>query len=311
MKKIIFPLVVLVAGIFLIIHFSPKTSQVDPGLVAQLNFDTMSPAEVEKFIKEEMFDVNEVDERGKSFFVRAVRQVSNPEMIEVLIRQGGKVNQKEADGDFPLYAALSNSNPQVAEVLLKHGAQVNQMVGGETLLMRAILLGADDKIEVLLNHGADVNARNKDRSTPLMYAAQYNQNPQMVDLLIERGASISAMNKNNATALMLAAFGNSNPQVIRTLVKHGAQVNARDKQGDTPLSYAARSLFPENAGVLIELGAKVNVQNQLGYTPLMEAAAFGKEPETIDTLIRRPSCGPRGIIPIRKLSSGCGRRGPT
>ncbi len=43
-------------------------------------------------------------------------------------------------------------------------------------------------IKLLLDAGADVNARDKDGLTPLMWAALLNQNPEVIRILLDAGA---------------------------------------------------------------------------------------------------------------------------
>ena len=55
--------------------------------------------------------------------------------------------------------------------------------------------------KILLENGADINAKNADGSTPLMYAASKNENPKIAITLIKAGASLKEKNDNGKTAL--------------------------------------------------------------------------------------------------------------
>ena len=89
--------------------------------------------------------------------------------------------------------------------------------------------------------GADIEARNREELTPLMWAAVHNPNPEEITALLKAGADVKARDQGGATALMIAVMINQNPDVIRALVEAGADLEAPDKAGGTPLILAARS----------------------------------------------------------------------
>ena len=68
--------------------------------------------------------------------------------------------------------------------------------------------------------GADVNLRDKDGWSALMYACRYQNNLNIVDMLIEKGAYIRTRNKFNATPLLMAADYSKNPEIIAVLLKN-------------------------------------------------------------------------------------------
>ena len=98
--------------------------------------------------------------------------------------------------------------------------------------------------------GAEVNARDEAQTrlwrprgweesyTPLHYAAQYNENPGVIELLLEAGAEVDA-GEGGETPLHYAAQYNENPSVIEVLIAAGTWVNARDDRLNTPLHHAA------------------------------------------------------------------------
>ncbi len=96
--------------------------------------------------------------------------LSNPEMLEVLLDAGGKVDSCLSDGKTALDQAVNDNSPVAAvEILLKHGADPNvRDLRGSTPLHYAVWGSAfGKKIELLLDHRADPNVRNNDGETPL------------------------------------------------------------------------------------------------------------------------------------------------
>ena len=115
------------------------------------------------------------------------------------------------------------------------------------------------KVVLLLEKGAEVNARNTDGKTPLMFAARGSSTPEIVALLIEKGAEVNARNTNSWTPLMFAAENSSTPEIVQLLLEKGAEVNARNTAGYTPLKFAAADTNGKSAEIkqlLIDAGAK-------------------------------------------------------
>ena len=167
-------------------------------------------------------------------------------------------------------------------------------------------------ITTLLKAGADLKAQDKNGATALMYAAEYNQNPEVITTLLKAGADIKAQDKNGETPLMYAAALNQNPEVITTLLKAGADAKAKDSDGKTAFYYAqgndalkgtdlirqlqeqATDFFdlvqygtPENVQAAIKKGADLRAENKGGMTPLMAAASFNTNPEVITHFLGR------------------------
>ena len=113
--------------------------------------------------------------------------------------------------------------------------------------------------------GVDINARDKDGWTILMWAAGENENPEIITTLVNARADINARNKYGLTALMVAAFSNENPEIIKTLLDAGADIKARDKDGTTALMFAAYN--NKNSDIvltLLALGADAGAKDNKG-----------------------------------------------
>ena len=65
--------------------------------------------------------------------------------------------------------------------------------------------------------------------------------PQEIETAIKDGADVNAKDDNDVTALMFAAVNTANPEVIRVLIKAGADVNAKNKFGNKALYYAEQN----------------------------------------------------------------------
>jgi ankyrin repeat protein len=52
--------------------------------------------------------------------------------------------------------------------------------------------GTPQSVQAAFDQGTDVNAQNKDHRTVLMYAAAYNQNPEVITALLKASADLKA-----------------------------------------------------------------------------------------------------------------------
>ena len=154
--------------------------------------------------------------------------------------------------------------------------------------------GTLEQVISAINDGADVNAKeNASRGrSPLLYAAAYNTDPEVIKALINAGADVNARTEEGwsleggITPLMLAS-ANSNLEAIRSLIDAGADVNARNRAGWSPLLLASGSNNSnlEAIRVLIDAGADVNAHDGEGSTPLTLAAERCSNPEVIAVLL--------------------------
>jgi ankyrin repeat protein len=129
--------------------------------------------------------------------------------------------------------------------------------------------GPPQDVQAAIDKGADLKGREEDRGrTPLMAAAAWNPNPEVITTLLKAGADIKARDENGATVLMAATY-NTNPEAITmTLLKAGADINAQNKVGMTPLiMFAARyNTKPEVITTLLNAGADAKVKDSDGKT---------------------------------------------
>ena len=164
---------------------------------------------------------------------------------------------------------------------LKNGANVNAASDNDTtaLMFAALFNQNPEVIKTLIDEDADVNAKNKYGYTALIQAALFNQNPEVIKILINAGADVNAKNKDGSTALMQVALFNQNPEVIKILINAGTDVNAKSKSGSTALMFAASSQKnPDAVKALLKAGADANVIDNDGNIAAV-FAALNKNPE--------------------------------
>lgn len=95
-------------------------------------------------------------------------------------------------------------------------------------------------LEFLLQSGADVNAKNKNNSSVLHFAAGCCH-PSVVRFFLLRGACVNAVNDDGCSPLHWACMNTSTDNCVDVLLAAGARADVRSSNG-TPLHYACRNI---------------------------------------------------------------------
>ncbi len=145
---------------------------------------------------------------------------------------------------------------------------------------------SDDPKQVIkvLESGIDINSRDENNATALMYAVT-DAPIEIVKLLIDRGADIEAKAEYGLTALYLASVL-KNREAVSLLLEKGADTNVRlEKEaetknrvvkqgGETPLLAASIVGNFEIVELLLKHGANVKTKSSKGQTPLQLASTL-------------------------------------
>ena len=177
--------------------------------------------------------------------IGAVALLQDESLLKTLLAKGIGIDCKDRRGFTPLmntaYGGRNETGRQIASMtwLLRHGASVRERNNArQSPLFMACWYPQDlPKLKMLLAHGADPNAREKEGSTPLMYASMAGG--ASVPYLLAHGANARLVNSAGQTALMRAAeIDKGHPEAIALLAAAGCDPNARDKKGRTALTLA-------------------------------------------------------------------------
>ena len=162
-----------------------------------------------------------------------------PKLVELLLDKGVPVTERAGkDGLGPLFFASYPDSSAVVEVLLRAGAKVGQKDNtGATALHFASFRGATNVIRSLLRAGAEVQATDQGGLTPLHAAAQ-GGHVAAAALLVEAGDDVNAHAADGPTPLHTAAR-EGQLEMVRWLMAHQANPSLRDRAGKRPLDYAS------------------------------------------------------------------------
>jgi ankyrin repeat protein len=229
------------------------------------------------------------------------------------------LNERNADGETPLLAAIKKDLLLVGKTLLGHGADPNVPDrDGNTPLIEAVRWQRDVSAEttaelrkfldLLIDSGADPNRENKDGETALIFAT-YIDNPSSFQLLLARGANPNQRTRDGRAVLLelTRSAENNRHAMIQSLLDARADVNIRDaNDGATPLLNALHYRDERVAMKLIEHGADVNLADAAGTSPLHEAAERDST-SMVSALVERgarvDARDARGMTPLMKASS--------
>jgi ankyrin repeat protein len=153
---------------------------------------------------------------------------------------------------------------------LAEGADINAKdAEGNTPLVYAISSHRTEAVQMLIAKGAGLNTADNSGTTPLMHACSFSAVEDIVDALLQSGCNVSTHNPGSSgwTALHYAAAHSEKEAVIQLLVKKGAGVDTLDDEGRTPLHSAADwSKFP-SVKALVANGANANIRDNRGNRP--------------------------------------------
>jgi hypothetical protein len=122
----------------------------------------------------------------------------------------------------------------------------------------------------------DVDCRDSGQFTALHHASE-NAHVNVCRVLLDRGADVNARDRNERTPLIWLATALSirTAAVCKTLIDGGAEVNAQAQNGSTALHMAAYQGHENMCKLLVQSGALLDALNSVGEMPAISARNAG------------------------------------
>jgi ankyrin repeat protein len=197
-------------------------------------------------------------EVGLTLLAGAVR-FGRPDTVELLLKNGANPNlAAPGNGTTALHHAAALGDIPVARLLLNHGADIELRDSqGMTPLLFATFCGADD------THEAPRLGRHKAKAPPVDEARQR----RIIEFLLKNKATLDAVDHGGHSALHAAAL-NDNAAAARLLLERGLERDQADGDGEMPIHVAAGCGSISVLKVLLEAGADANSRASFGRRPL-------------------------------------------
>ncbi len=249
-------------------------------------------------------NVNSIGSKGFTPLMTAVNE-NEFKIVEYLLSKGAKVNQT-INGWTALIEAADEDALESMKLLLKAGADVNYFwtMDAPTAITMAASEGHLDCLKLLLENGADINGVGN--SIPPLHIASAEGQDHIVDYLLSNGVDVNGRDANGSTALMFA-YSEDQTKVINKLIKKGADVNLIDDRGNKARDYgeeddsfyanevsgqvsnkaiheATRNGLIERVIEMVAEGTDVNSQDEVGRTPLHIAAALNHNIDMLELI---------------------------
>jgi len=194
-----------------------------------------------------------------------------------ILDQGGNVEDKAKDwyGYTPLNRAAEHGHMKVLSLLLDRGADIEAKDNdGNTPLLWAIN-SQTEALVFLLDRGADIEAKDSLGMTALQWVSS-NGLTEHLTALLDRGADIQSKNNGGLTSLHHAACV-GHTEIVMLLLDRGADIETKGNCGSAPLHSAASAGQTDTAILLLDRGADIKAKNNDGGTPLDTATRGGHE----------------------------------
>ncbi|KAK6168134.1 hypothetical protein SNE40_022020 [Patella caerulea] len=201
------------------------------------------------------------------------------------------INTPDDSGFTPLHycylSAIDSLNK--IELLVNKGAKLDIHIENE-LFLGACEEATFENVKSLVEKGADVNCRDENGESPLLYCSRSSKDPILkIEFLREKGTVIErdlTDIRSEDEVMLCESCEYGTLETVQYFLKKGVNVNCRDGNDQTPAFYCCRSNEGpiEKLSSLKDKGAKFNVTDK-DYTNLLHEACHHGGVETIQHLI--------------------------
>ncbi|KAL2672658.1 hypothetical protein Neosp_013372 [[Neocosmospora] mangrovei] len=249
--------------------------------------DASKNGDVER-LKELLLEDVDLDLRDEKYGQTAISWASEKgelEVVKILLEKHAKINIADNNGLLPLYWAYSNEHNETAKLLLDSTTKQQDILHrdgyGRTALSYAAMCGAADVIPRLLSTpDIEIDSRDQDGLTPLMFAASHGHE-EASRLLLNANADPFLKDEEGRDALYYAA-SKGHVATMRILLKTNPDcIRFNGPKSDDPQMMVAAAFAVAATGIddtwkaLPDRSQYLAAQDSAGFTALHHAANFG------------------------------------
>jgi ankyrin repeat protein len=222
--------------------------------------------------------------------LRIANAKNSQEIDEILKQEEIGINNRDENGETPLFCAIRANNVIAVERLLEKGADPTRRNNNGLSPFQVATIQLENNVEILdlllANDKVDINDGGKSGYT-LLHLTMATSDVTTVRFLLSKGANPNVADQNGATPLHVAAYCADTTEVIKLILeKKEVVINRLDNDGQTALHYAVRGKRVDNVRYLLENGADRTIRDQNGLTPYqVAAAAVNQDSAILDLLL--------------------------
>lgn len=180
----------------------------------------------------------------------------------------GKVYLRVSDG-WKLYLVANSFDAFLDSI------SAPDLLESTILVFQAIEVGNIEALQKQIAEGVDIEARNDEQETLLMYACKV-KSPRCVTWLVDAGARVDAATDRGEQPIHFATRSRA-LDCVRVLVTRGVDINAKTLTGESPLFIAldGNSAWERMAEFVVESGADDDASHDDGRSALGMAGLNG------------------------------------
>ncbi len=160
---------------------------------------------------------------------------SNKYLLDLIkqLANESNINLKDSNGYTALmYAVTAEDKVSIANYLIQRGADVNLVASAKKPPFPYLEIKNGFMNWKKYDCGRGNNYNYNFNYTPLLLAAAFNKNPEMIDMLIKNGADVNATDCFSRNALELAIYYNWNNAIAKKLIDLGFYKNRKSEYSE-------------------------------------------------------------------------------
>lgn len=176
-------------------------------------------------------DIQDSFREGVSRIDLLAREEDLRKVVQFLVsRKNVESDVPDDYGKTPLAQAAHVGHAGIVEILIRNGAKVNSKdIDGWTPLLWACQWGHEAVVRLLIDHGAELDPTDRAGWGPLSWAAQGGHDA-VIALLIEKGADVASIGFPSAKPLLNWSERNSSLKLYEALSKKWNETGGGDGQ---------------------------------------------------------------------------------